>query len=57
MSGLAIVMVYGTTELYPDFTTKLAEIMLPPVLMLELIGPLAVQFALRQAGEAGEDAA
>jgi Kef-type K+ transport system membrane component KefB len=57
MSGLAIVMVYGTTELYPDFTARLAEIMLPAVLILELVGPLAVQFALRKAGEAGEEAA
>jgi Kef-type K+ transport system membrane component KefB len=57
MSGLAIVMVYGTTDLYPDFTARLAEIMLPAVLILELAGPLAVQFALRQAGEAGEEAA
>jgi hypothetical protein len=57
MSGLAIVMVYGTTELYPDFSAKLAEIVLPAVLILELVGPLAVQFALRKAGEAGEEAA
>lgn len=57
MSGLAVVMVYGTTGLYPDFTAKLAEILLPAVLVLELIGPLAVQFALRKAGEAGEDTA
>jgi Kef-type K+ transport system membrane component KefB len=57
MSGLAIVMVYGTTGLYPDFSAKLAAIVLPAVLTLELIGPLAVQFALRKAGEAGEGAA
>jgi Kef-type K+ transport system membrane component KefB len=57
MSGLAIVMVYGTTRLYPEFGTGLAAIVLPAVLVLELIGPLAVQFALKQAGEAGKEQA
>jgi Kef-type K+ transport system membrane component KefB len=57
MSGLAIVMVYGTTRLYPDFGTGLAAIVLPAVLILELVGPLAVQFALRKAGEARAEAA
>jgi Kef-type K+ transport system membrane component KefB len=57
LSGLAIVMVYGTADLYPDFAARLSEIVLPAVLILELVGPLAVQFALRSAGEAGEEAA
>jgi len=57
MSGIAIVMVYGTTGLYPEFGAGLAAIVLPAVLVLELVGPLAVQFALRKAGEAGEEAA
>jgi Kef-type K+ transport system membrane component KefB len=57
MSGLAIVMVYGTTGLYPEFSAGLAAIVLPAVLVLELIGPLAVQFAFRTAGEAGEETA
>jgi Kef-type K+ transport system membrane component KefB len=52
MSGLAIVMVHGTTDLYPEFGARLAAIVLSAVLILELIGPLAVQFALRKAGEA-----
>ncbi len=55
MSGLAIVMVHSTTNLYPEFGTKLAAIVLSAVLVLELIGPIAVQFALKQAGEAGEE--
>jgi len=57
MSGLAIVMMYGGTGLYPDFAARLAAIVLPAVLILELVGPLAVHFALRTAGEAGEGAA
>jgi hypothetical protein len=45
-------MVRGTTELYPEFGTKLAAIVLSAVLILELLGPIAVDFALRRAGEA-----
>jgi Kef-type K+ transport system membrane component KefB len=52
MSGLAVSMVQGTIEIYPDFGRTLASIVLSAVLILELVGPLAVQFALRRAGEA-----
>lgn len=55
MSGLAIIMVHNTSQLYPDFGAKLAAIVLSAVLLLDLIGPLAVQFALTRAGEAGEE--
>ena len=51
MSGLALAMVHGTTNLYPEFGARLASIVLSAVLILELIGPVAVQFALRRAGE------
>ncbi|MBI4194312.1 MAG: cation:proton antiporter [Betaproteobacteria bacterium] len=51
MSGFAIVMVYNATDLYPEFGAKLAAIVLSAVLILELIGPIAVQFALKKAGE------
>jgi hypothetical protein len=55
MSALAIVMVHNTTNVAPEFGARLAAIVLSAVLVLELIGPLAVQYALRKAGEAGED--
>lgn len=55
MSGLAISMVHGTATLYPEFGAKLAAIVLSAVLILELIGPVAVQFALRRAGEAAPE--
>ena len=45
-------MVRGTTGLYPEFGTELAAIVLSAVLILELVGPIAVDFALRRAGEA-----
>jgi Kef-type K+ transport system membrane component KefB len=54
MSGLAVSMVQGTIEIYPEFGRTLASIVLSAVLILELIGPVAVQFALRRAGEAAE---
>ena len=54
MSGLAVSMVHGTMEIYPEFGRSLAAIVLSAVLILEVIGPVAVQFALRRAGEAAE---
>lgn len=56
MSNTALAMVQGTATLYPEFGAKLAAIVLSAVLILELLGPLAVQFALKQAGEAAEEA-
>lgn len=55
MSGLAVEMMHRTTRLYPDFGATLAPTVLSAVLILELIGPVAVQFALKKAGEAQED--
>jgi len=55
MSSMALAMVQGTADLYPEFGARLAAIVLAAVLILELLGPLAVQFALKQAGEAGEE--
>ena len=52
MSGLAVVMVRDTVSLYPSFGRELAAVVLSAVVVLELIGPLATQFALRRAGEA-----
>ena len=51
MSGLAVVMVYDTAVLYPRFGAELAAVVLSAVALLELVGPLATQFALRRAGE------
>lgn len=52
MSGLAVVMVQDTALFYPSFGRELASIVLAAVVVLELAGPLATQFALRRAGEA-----
>ena len=55
MSGLAVVMVRDTVSLYPSFGRELAAVVLSAVVILELLGPLATQFALRRAGEARPD--
>jgi len=46
--------VQGTTALYPEFGARLAAIVVSAVLILELVGPVAVQFALKRAGELRE---
>ncbi|HUO43528.1 MAG TPA: cation:proton antiporter [Burkholderiales bacterium] len=52
MSGVALAMTYSAGKFYPAFNEKLSAIVLAAALILELIGPLAVQFALRSAKEA-----
>jgi len=52
MSGLAVVMVRDTITVYPSFGRELAAVVLSAVAILEIIGPIATQFALRRAGEA-----
>jgi len=55
LSGSAVVVVRDTTSLYPAFGKELAAVVLSAVVILELLGPLATQFALRRAGEAHPD--
>ena len=52
MSGIALALTHSAGSPYPAFGANLATIVLVPALILELLGPLAVQFALRRAGEA-----
>lgn len=52
MSGMAVVMVLDTAALYPEFGGELAAVVLSAVAVLELLGPVATQFALKRAGEA-----
>jgi Kef-type K+ transport system membrane component KefB len=51
MSGLAVVMIYDTAAIYPRFGAELAAVVLSAVALLEIVGPLATQYALRRAGE------
>jgi hypothetical protein len=48
-------MTLGSAGLYLDFGSKLMTMILAASLILELAGPLAVQFALRRAGESQEE--
>jgi Kef-type K+ transport system membrane component KefB len=52
LSGQAVTMVRDTVTLYPSFGRELAAIVLSAVVVLELLGPIATQLALRRAGEA-----
>lgn len=52
LSGQAVTMVRDTVSLYPAFGRELGAIVLSAVVLLELAGPIATQFALRRAGEA-----
>lgn len=51
VSGVALVMLQGAGSLYPDFGAKLAATVAAALVMLEIIGPLATQLALKRAGE------
>ncbi len=54
MSGVAVVMVHEAGTIWPEFAPELGAVVLAAVLIMELLGPLAVQFALRRAGDAPE---
>lgn len=56
LSGQAVIMVRDTVSLYPSFGRELAAIVLSAVVVLELLGPIATQLALKAAGEARPDA-
>jgi Kef-type K+ transport system membrane component KefB len=51
MSGIAVIMVHDTGALFPAFGQELAGVVLSAVAVLELLGPLATQVALKEAGE------
>lgn len=51
MAAVAVLLVQVTTQAYPAFGEELAAIILSAVLLLAIVGPAAVQVALRLAGE------
>jgi len=51
MAGLAIGLSQMMSELYPQFGRELQTLVLASVAILETIGPIATEFALRRAGE------
>lgn len=52
MSAVALILVQETAGRYPAFDASLAPVVVAAVVTLELVGPLAVRFALVRAGEA-----
>ncbi len=57
MAEVAIGMTRTVADIYPEFGANLAVIVVSTVAVLELIGPVAAQFALRWAGEASPEPA
>jgi Kef-type K+ transport system membrane component KefB len=51
MSSLALLLQHDVARLYPSFGQDLAAVVLGAVIVMELAGPLAVQWGLRFAGE------
>jgi Kef-type K+ transport system membrane component KefB len=57
MSGGALALAFTAASPYPEFGQGVEFIVLGASLILELVGPALVQFALRRAGETQEEAA
>lgn len=57
MSAVAIALVESVSRVHPDFAESGAAVLLAAVALLELVGPLITQSALRAAGEAEPTAA
>jgi hypothetical protein len=51
MSSVALLLQHDVARLYPEFGQQLAVVLLASLLVMELAGPLAVQWGLRFAGE------
>src|SRR5258706_9096651 len=52
LSSLALLLQHHTTKPFPQFGQDLAVVVVGGVIVMELIGPLAVQFGFKLAGEA-----
>lgn len=54
MSGLALLMLGDLTAIFPEIAGDVSATVLLATTMLTFFGPLAADFAIRRAGEAGE---
>jgi Kef-type K+ transport system membrane component KefB len=54
MSAVALILVHETSTLFPEFGPALATVVVAALALLEVVGPLAAQFALERAGETAE---
>jgi Kef-type K+ transport system membrane component KefB len=55
MAGLAIGLTQTTSAMYPEFAQTLSAIILAAVAILESIGPIVTEFALKRSGEVSKD--
>ena len=52
MSSLALLLQHDIAKLFPEFGADLATVVIAGVILMELLGPIAVQFGFKLAGEA-----
>lgn len=52
MAGFAVVLMQDIWVLYPEFHQQALTVVISAVVMLEIIGPVVVQYALKASGEA-----
>lgn len=55
MSGLALLLQHDVSRVYPQFGQTLAAVILAGVIVMEFLGPLAVQWGLKHAKEAAPE--
>lgn len=55
MSSMALLMHYDISRLFPAFAQDLGAVFLGGVIVMEILGPLLVQYGLRVAGEISPD--
>lgn len=55
MAGMAIGLTQSTASLYPEFAATLSAIILGAVAILETVGPIATELALKLSGEVAVD--
>ncbi|QJR13823.1 cation:proton antiporter [Usitatibacter palustris] len=51
MSSLALLLQHDIAKLFPEFGQTLAAVIIASVIIMEIVGPIAVQWGLRHAGE------
>jgi Kef-type K+ transport system membrane component KefB len=56
MSALAWLLTHDVSQMYPQFAQQLGTVVLAGVIVMEFVGPLAMQWGLKFAGEAEPDA-
>ena len=55
MSSLTLLLQHDIARLYPDFGEDLSAALVGAIIMMEIVGPFAVQYGLRLAGETMPD--